>query len=137
MKVYNEHIVRLMEAYDENIVRLLEAYLTGKLDEEGRRELDAWCEASEKNRKFFARICREDRIAREVPIYASADICRCGRSEGFPAFSETRQGAQTVFKASCTVCSHFVVAFGCCGSVAVDGSGTGSSGRAGDCSRFV
>ena len=68
MKVYNEHIVRLMEAY-----------LTGKLDEEGRRELDAWCEASEKNRKFFARICREDRIAREVPIYAEVDEVRAFR----------------------------------------------------------
>ncbi len=68
MKVYNEHIVRLMEAY-----------LTGKLDEEGRKELDAWCEASEKNRKFFARICREDRIAREVPIYAEVDEVRAFR----------------------------------------------------------
>ena len=68
-----------MQDYNEHIVRLMEAYLTGKLDEEGRRELDAWCEASEKNRKFFARICREDRIAREVPRYAEVDEVRAFR----------------------------------------------------------
>ena len=62
-----------MKIYDEYVIRLMEAYLTGKLDDAGRKELEAWCGACEKNRKFFERVCREDRIAREVPLYAEVD----------------------------------------------------------------
>ena len=43
------------------------------MDDAGRKELEAWCGACEKNRKFFERVCREDRIAREVPLYAEVD----------------------------------------------------------------
>ena len=42
-----------MKIYDEYVIRLMEAYLTGKLDDAGRKELEAWCGACEKNRKFF------------------------------------------------------------------------------------
>lgn len=59
-----------MKIYDEYVIRLMEAYLTGKLDDAGRKELEAWCGACEKNRKFFERVCREDRIAGR---------CRCMR----------------------------------------------------------
>ena len=62
-----------MKIYDEYVIRLMEAYLTGKLDDAGRKEWEAWCGACEKNRKFFERVCREDRIAREVPLYAEVD----------------------------------------------------------------
>ena len=62
-----------MNVYNEYIIRLIEMYLTGKLDEGGREELEAWCVSCEKNQKFFERVCREERIAREVPVYARVD----------------------------------------------------------------
>ena len=68
-----------MERYDENIVRLLEAYLTGRLDEEGRKVLEAWCGEDARNRAFFEQVCRDGQIAREDSIYAAVDEERAFR----------------------------------------------------------
>ena len=51
-----------MERYDENIVRLLGAYLTGRLDEEGRKVLEAWCGEDARNRAFSSRCAGMGRL---------------------------------------------------------------------------
>ena len=104
-----------MKIYDEYVIRLMEAYLTGKLDDAGRKELEAWCGACEKNRKFFERVCRED-------CPGGAAVCGGGRGEGFQAFSETHQGTEVV-EAAGAVCCRAAIAFGGSGGVAVDGNG--------------
>lgn len=75
-----------MKIYDEYVIRLMEAYLTGKLDDAGRKELEAWCGACEKNRKFLNGCAGRTGLPGR---------CRCsggGRGEGFQAFSETHHG---------------------------------------------
>lgn len=41
-----------MKIYDEYVIRLMEAYLTGKLDDAGRKELEAGAEHVKKPEIF-------------------------------------------------------------------------------------
>ena len=77
-----------MKKVDERIIQLIQLHLTGEISDEDKRELEAWCEARESNRRFFERICREDLFAREHGLYARVDDRRAWirfkRSVGLP-----------------------------------------------------
>ena len=77
-----------MKKVDERIIQLMQLHLTGEISDEDKRELEAWCEARESNRRFFERICREDLFAREHGLYARVDDRRAWirfkRSVGLP-----------------------------------------------------
>ena len=77
-----------MKKVDERIIQLIQLHLTGEISDEDKRELEAWCEAREGNRRFFERICREDLFAREHGLYARVDDRRAWirfkRSVGLP-----------------------------------------------------
>lgn len=106
-----------MNVYNEYIIRLIEMYLTGKLDEGGREELEAWCVSCEKNQKFFERVCREERIAREVPVYARVD-----EKKAFRRFQKRIKGRRLLLR---RVVRYAAVRYylGDCGGMAVDGKG--------------
>ena len=77
-----------MKKVDERIIQLMQLHLTGEISDKDKRELEAWCEAREGNRRFFERICREDLFAREHGLYVRVDDRRAWirfkRSVGLP-----------------------------------------------------
>ena len=58
---------------DERIIKLLQLHLMGDISPEEAKELEAWCEEREANRRFFERVCREDLFAREHGLYVRVD----------------------------------------------------------------